>query len=230
MRHSGRQDLDDEPEPTQESAHACSIGTPRTAPSRDDGGVRVRQDDRRRGPRPAPARPLRGRRRLPPRGQHRQDVGRHPARRRRPRALARGHRRLAGRARRHRRSRQLLGPQALPTATSSARPLPRRSTSTCTATATCSPPASPADRGTSCPPPSIDSQFATLEVLQPDELGAVLDVAQPVDTLVDESLTILTSLAPKGVTTHDHRRPLPAAAASSARPTPPRSPTSRRPA
>lgn len=50
----------------------------------------------------------------------------------------------------------------------------------------------------------IDSQFATLEVLQPDELGAVLDVAEPVDTLVDESLTLLTSLvtspASKGVT------------------------------
>jgi gluconokinase len=39
----------------------------------------------------------------------------------------------------------------------------------------------------------IDSQFATLEVLEPDELGATLDVAQPVDTLVDESLGLLTS-------------------------------------
>lgn len=39
----------------------------------------------------------------------------------------------------------------------------------------------------------IDSQFATLEVLEPDELGATLDVAQPVDTLVDQSLAILTS-------------------------------------
>jgi gluconokinase len=39
----------------------------------------------------------------------------------------------------------------------------------------------------------IDSQFATLEVLQPDEIGAALDVAQPVDTLVDESVQILTS-------------------------------------
>ena len=46
----------------------------------------------------------------------------------------------------------------------------------------------------------IDSQFATLEVLQPDELGAALDVDQPVDTLVDESLTILSTLATKGVT------------------------------
>ena len=39
----------------------------------------------------------------------------------------------------------------------------------------------------------IDSQFATLEVLEPDELGATLDVAEPVDTLVDQSLAILTS-------------------------------------
>jgi gluconokinase len=46
----------------------------------------------------------------------------------------------------------------------------------------------------------IDSQFATLEGLQPDELGAVLDVAKPVDTLVDDSLAILTPLASKGVT------------------------------
>jgi gluconokinase len=46
----------------------------------------------------------------------------------------------------------------------------------------------------------IDSQFATVEGLQPDEVGAVLDVAEPVDTLVDESLTVLTSLASKGVT------------------------------
>ncbi|TPG19843.1 gluconokinase [Pedococcus bigeumensis] len=46
----------------------------------------------------------------------------------------------------------------------------------------------------------IDSQFATLEGLQPDEIGAVLDVAEPVDTLVDESLTVLSSLASKGVT------------------------------
>jgi len=51
----------------------------------------------------------------------------------------------------------------------------------------------------------IDSQFATLEVLEPDELGATLDVAQPVDALVDASLAILTSPAgltsPTGLTT-----------------------------
>lgn len=46
----------------------------------------------------------------------------------------------------------------------------------------------------------IDSQFATLELLQPDEIGAALDVDQPVDTLVNQSLTILSSLASKGVT------------------------------
>jgi len=51
----------------------------------------------------------------------------------------------------------------------------------------------------------IDSQFATLEVLEPDELGATLDVAQSVDALVDASLAILTSPAgltsPTGLTT-----------------------------
>jgi gluconokinase len=42
----------------------------------------------------------------------------------------------------------------------------------------------------------IDSQFATLEGLEPDELGATLDVAHEVDALVDESLAILTSASP----------------------------------
>jgi gluconokinase len=37
----------------------------------------------------------------------------------------------------------------------------------------------------------IDSQFATLEPLQHDEIGQTLDVAQPVDTLVEESLDVL---------------------------------------
>ena len=43
----------------------------------------------------------------------------------------------------------------------------------------------------------VDSQFATLEQLESDELGAVLDVAKPVDRLVDESLTILSHLSPE---------------------------------
>jgi hypothetical protein len=38
-----------------------------------------------------------------------------------------------------------------------------------------------------------------LLLLQPDELGAALDVDQPVDALVDESLTHLKSLAPKAL-------------------------------
>jgi gluconokinase len=46
----------------------------------------------------------------------------------------------------------------------------------------------------------VDSQFATLEELEPDERGAVLDVSLPVDRLVDESLAILSDLSPKGVT------------------------------
>lgn len=40
----------------------------------------------------------------------------------------------------------------------------------------------------------VDSQFATLEPLEPDENGAVLDVSAPVDDLVEQSLT---TLAPK---------------------------------
>ena len=39
----------------------------------------------------------------------------------------------------------------------------------------------------------IDSQFATLEALEPDERGAVLDVSHSVDDLVDESVTLLTA-------------------------------------
>ncbi|QKE86164.1 gluconokinase [Arthrobacter sp. NEB 688] len=40
----------------------------------------------------------------------------------------------------------------------------------------------------------VDSQFATLEPLQADELGTALDVSAPVDDLVEHSLQIL---APK---------------------------------
>ncbi|WP_205860468.1 gluconokinase [Phycicoccus sp. HDW14] len=40
----------------------------------------------------------------------------------------------------------------------------------------------------------VDSQFATLEPLEPDETGAVLDVSAPVDELVEQSLH---TLAPK---------------------------------
>ncbi|GAA2739097.1 gluconokinase [Pedococcus aerophilus] len=39
----------------------------------------------------------------------------------------------------------------------------------------------------------IDSQFATLEPLQADEVGQALDVAQSVDTLVEQSLDVLAS-------------------------------------
>lgn len=37
----------------------------------------------------------------------------------------------------------------------------------------------------------VESQFATLEPLEPGERGAVLDVDQPVDDLVTQSLTLL---------------------------------------
>jgi gluconokinase len=37
----------------------------------------------------------------------------------------------------------------------------------------------------------VESQFATLEPLESDEPGAVLDVAQPVDDLVTQSLSLL---------------------------------------
>jgi gluconokinase len=39
----------------------------------------------------------------------------------------------------------------------------------------------------------IDSQFSTLEPLEPDERGDVLDVSQSVDDLVDQSVTLLTT-------------------------------------
>ena len=39
----------------------------------------------------------------------------------------------------------------------------------------------------------IDSQFATLEHLQADEEGTVLDVSEPVDDLVEQSLHFLAS-------------------------------------
>ena len=41
----------------------------------------------------------------------------------------------------------------------------------------------------------VESQFATLEPLESDERGAVLDVDQPVDDLVAQSLTRLTALS-----------------------------------
>ena len=37
----------------------------------------------------------------------------------------------------------------------------------------------------------VESQFATLEALEPDELGAVIDVDQPVDDLVTQALGLL---------------------------------------
>jgi len=39
----------------------------------------------------------------------------------------------------------------------------------------------------------VDSQFATLEPLAADEVGAALDVTEPVDDLVEQSLQILAS-------------------------------------
>ena len=39
----------------------------------------------------------------------------------------------------------------------------------------------------------IDSQFATLEPLQADERGDVLDVSQSIDDLVDQAVTLLTA-------------------------------------
>ena len=156
---------------------------------RRHGGVRLRQDDRGCSARPAAAGAVRRRRRLPSPGEHRQDGRRRAARRRRPRPVAAHHRRLAGRAHRDRWSGQLLGPASGPTATSCVGTPRTPSSSTCTATATCiAARVRPAAPGTSCPPPSSTRQFATLEPLEPDENGAVLDVAQPVDALVEQSL------------------------------------------
>ncbi|CAN7525066.1 gluconokinase [Terrabacter sp. LjRoot27] len=43
----------------------------------------------------------------------------------------------------------------------------------------------------------VESQFATLEPLEPDERGAVLDVDQGVDDLVTQSLTLLDPRDPE---------------------------------
>jgi gluconokinase len=43
----------------------------------------------------------------------------------------------------------------------------------------------------------VESQFATLEPLEPDERGAVLDVDQPVDELVSQSVTLLDPRDPE---------------------------------
>jgi len=43
----------------------------------------------------------------------------------------------------------------------------------------------------------VESQFATLEPLEPDERGAVLDVDQAVDDLVTQSLTLLDPRDPE---------------------------------
>ena len=40
----------------------------------------------------------------------------------------------------------------------------------------------------------LDSQLATLEPLQPDERGAIIDVTRPLDVVVDEALTAASSL------------------------------------
>ena len=45
----------------------------------------------------------------------------------------------------------------------------------------------------------VESQFATLEPLEPGERGAVLDVDQPVDDLVTQSLTLLDSRDPEAI-------------------------------
>jgi gluconokinase len=43
----------------------------------------------------------------------------------------------------------------------------------------------------------VGSQFATLEPLEPGERGAVLDVDQPVDGLVGQSLTLIDPRDPE---------------------------------
>ena len=91
---------------------------------------------------------------------------------------------LAGRPRADRGSDELLGVEACATATSSA-PTPR-SASSCTSHGS---PEVIARRQASRPghfmPPSLlASQFATLEPLEPDELGLVVDVDQPIDAIV----------------------------------------------
>ncbi|MFI0352609.1 gluconokinase [Actinomadura sp. 9N407] len=48
------------------------------------------------------------------------------------------------------------------------------------------------------PPALLHSQFETLETLQPDERGATLDVAPPVDVLVRQAAQLIRPLIPAG--------------------------------
>jgi gluconokinase len=54
------------------------------------------------------------------------------------------------------------------------------------------------DRDHFMPPALLRSQFETLEVLQPDEHGATLDVAPPVDELVRQAVRLVQPLIPPG--------------------------------
>lgn len=49
-------------------------------------------------------------------------------------------------------------------------------------------------RGHFMPPQLLDSQFATLEPLAPDEAGAVLDVSASPEDLIAEAVRIVTGL------------------------------------
>ena len=49
-------------------------------------------------------------------------------------------------------------------------------------------------RGHFMPPHLLDSQFATLEPLAPDEAGAVLDVSASPEDLIAEAVRIVTGL------------------------------------
>ncbi|WP_134765231.1 gluconokinase [Nocardioides sp. 1609] len=51
----------------------------------------------------------------------------------------------------------------------------------------------------------LSSQFATLEPLQPDEDGVVVDVGQSVDEIVEQSARLLEPTAPAGTPTEETR-------------------------
>ena len=141
-------------------------------------GRRGHGQDHHRSPARGPARrSVRRGRRLPPAGQHRQDVGRHPADDddRRPWLDAIGA--LGARPGRARRGGQLLGAKRVVPRPAAGRARPAWSSCTWPATARSSRTGCRTGRGTSCRPALLDSQFATLQPLQADEAGVVVDVS-----------------------------------------------------
>ena len=148
---------------TKTARARCSSAHP---PCRRGHGRRRHRQDHDRSPARGPARrSVRRGRRLPPAGQHRQDVGRDPAGRRRPAGLAGRHRRVGARPGRARRGGQQFGAQARATATGCGPRRPASSSCTSPATARSSSERMAHRQGHFMPTALLDSQFATLQPL-----------------------------------------------------------------